>query len=63
MPLKLRKSMQAVSKGETGCADRGRIWILEREIYICPICGYTHVGSEPDKCPICGAPGKEFKKF
>jgi len=55
--------MQAVSKGETGCADRGRIWILEREIYICPICGYTHVGSEPDKCPICGAPGKEFKKF
>jgi len=33
------------------------------EIYICPICGYTHVGDAPDRCPICGASGREFKKF
>lgn len=49
-----QKAKQAVQRGKD--VDIG-------DIYICPICGYTHVGSEPDKCPICGAPGKEFKKF
>ncbi len=49
-----QKAKQAVQAGKD--VDIG-------DIYICPICGYTHVGGEPDKCPICGAPGKEFKKF
>lgn len=31
-------------------------------IYICPTCGYTHMGSEPDSCPVCGYKG-EFRKF
>ena len=30
--------------------------------YVCPICGYL-VTEEKERCPICGAPGKEFKKF
>ncbi len=34
----------------------------DENIYICPICGYTHVGGEPDSCPVCGYNG-EFKKF
>ena len=33
------------------------------EIYICPVCGYTHEGSPPDKCPVCGAAKKVFKKI
>jgi len=35
------------------------------EIYICPICGYTHVGTQdlPDFCPVCRAPQKKFVKF
>lgn len=33
-------------------------------IYICPICGFTHEGSEPDDfCPVCGAKKEVFKKF
>ncbi len=33
-------------------------------VYICPICGYTHVGEDlPDKCPVCGIPNTKFKSF
>jgi rubrerythrin len=30
--------------------------------YVCQVCGNTVTGSVPDKCPICGAPAKAFKK-
>jgi rubrerythrin len=33
------------------------------DIYICPICGYTHEGNPPEKCPVCGAAKKVFKKI
>ena len=33
------------------------------DIYICPVCGYTHEGVPPDKCPVCGAPKDKFKKI
>jgi len=37
---------------------------LEKEdLYICPVCGYTHEGDPPDKCPVCGAAKKVFKKI
>ena len=30
--------------------------------YVCPVCGYVHVGdSAPEKCPQCGVPGEKFK--
>ncbi len=35
--------------------------IETEEIYICPICGYTHAGAV-DTCPVCGYKG-EFKTF
>ena len=29
--------------------------------YICPVCGYVHVGdSAPDLCPLCKCPGERF---
>ena len=31
-------------------------------IYVCDICGHTHVGGAPDKCPVCGAPQSKFKE-
>ncbi len=31
--------------------------------YVCPVCGYTHEREAPDKCPVCGAAGKLFKKI
>ncbi len=33
------------------------------DIYICPVCGYTHIGEPPEKCPVCGVPSSKFKKF
>ncbi|MCX8014742.1 MAG: rubrerythrin family protein [candidate division WOR-3 bacterium] len=33
------------------------------EIYICPICGYTHIGVPPEKCPVCNAGKDKFYKF
>ena len=34
------------------------------DIYICPVCGYTHEGSDvPERCPVCNAPGSSFKQF
>jgi rubrerythrin len=31
--------------------------------YVCQVCGNTVTGSAPDKCPVCGAPAKMFKKM
>lgn len=31
--------------------------------YVCQVCGNTVPGNPPDKCPICGAPAKMFKKM
>jgi len=33
------------------------------ELFICPVCGYTHEGNPPDRCPVCNAPGSSFRKF
>jgi rubrerythrin len=33
------------------------------DYYVCPVCGHTHVGSEPpEKCPICGAKRDRYMK-
>lgn len=35
----------------------------ELTIYVCPVCGHTHLGVPPEKCPVCGLPGKRFEKI
>ena len=31
--------------------------------WICPLCGYEHIGAEPpERCPLCGLPGSKFIK-
>lgn len=37
--------------------------LKKNDIFICPVCGYTHEGNPPDKCPVCGAAKKVFKKI
>ena len=34
-----------------------------KNIYICPVCGYTVEDELPEKCPVCGVPGEKFVKF
>ena len=31
-------------------------------IYVCDVCGHTHVGEAPDKCPVCGAAKSKFRE-
>jgi rubrerythrin len=33
----------------------------EADYYVCPVCGYVHRNSAPEKCPVCGTPGKRFE--
>lgn len=35
----------------------------EYDYYICPVCGYTHKRTAPDKCPVCGVPASRFEKI
>ncbi len=42
--------------------DKGKD-IAIAEVYACPVCGYTHIGELPEKCPVCNAPKDKFKKF
>lgn len=32
------------------------------DYYVCPVCGYTHPRSVPEKCPVCGTPGARFEQ-
>ncbi len=44
--------------------DRGEDWPLDGYVWICPVCGHTHVGpTPPEKCPVCGTDGKRYRKF
>jgi rubrerythrin len=47
------KALQTVKNGKD---------LPDKEMYICSVCGYTHEGSPPDKCPVCGAAKKAFNK-
>ena len=33
------------------------------DIYVCPVCGDTFVGTAPDNCPVCGTPKAKFMKI
>jgi rubrerythrin len=35
----------------------------ELEIWVCPVCGHTHIGKRPEKCPICNTPGERFESI
>jgi rubrerythrin len=56
---KIHAKMYEDAKKES---ERGNDINIE-EVYICPVCGYTHVGEPPEFCPVCGVSSKKFKKF
>ncbi|ADO76394.1 rubrerythrin family protein [Halanaerobium praevalens] len=42
--------------------DQGQDIELEY-VSICQVCGHTVVDDIPEKCPVCGEPSSEFRKF
>jgi rubrerythrin len=49
-----KKALEMVKSGK----DIGR-----EKIFLCPVCGNIEVGKVPDKCPICGVFGKQFREI
>ncbi len=49
-----KKALDAVKAGN----DLGR-----EKIFLCPVCGNIETGKAPDKCPICGVFGKQFREI
>jgi rubrerythrin len=45
-----RQALEALSKEFTAV-----------DYYVCPVCGYVHIGSAPERCPVCNTPGKRFE--
>lgn len=39
------------------------ISLKDDKIYICPTCGFTHVGEHEDQCPVCLAESKTFRAY
>lgn len=35
----------------------------ETDYCVCEVCGHTHEGSAPEKCPVCGANSRAFVKI
>ncbi len=35
----------------------------DKEVLMCPICGWVGTEPAPEKCPICGAASKVFKSY
>lgn len=33
------------------------------EVSLCPVCGWVGTGAAPERCPVCKAASKVFKKF
>jgi len=36
--------------------------LKDEPYFVCQVCGNTVAGEPPEKCPICGAPAKAFKR-
>lgn len=47
-----REALEMLQKGEA---------FEEFDYYVCPVCGYVHKRSAPEKCPVCGALGSKFE--
>jgi len=49
-----KKALAAIKAGN----DLGR-----EKVFLCPVCGNIEIGKVPDKCPICGVFGKQFREI
>jgi rubrerythrin len=57
------EKIHAVMYGEAKAAAEAGDDIHAGEIYICPKCGFTHIGELPERCPVCKLRSEKFKAF
>ena len=45
-------------------ADEGEAMLENTGVYVCTICGFVYVGSEPPEiCPVCKVPNRKFERI
>ncbi len=37
--------------------------IPEANVYVCPVCGHTHIGKPEEDCPVCGLSKDKYLEF
>ncbi len=61
--LSAEKTHAALFQKAKTAVDSGGNDIALGPVQVCNVCGWTHEGDAPDKCPICGAPRTKFQAF
>ena len=57
------EKVHAVLYGQAkGAAAAGQDLSID-QVYVCPVCGWTHIGEPPDRCPICNTKKERFATF
>jgi len=57
----VEKTHHGLFEAALGNLNQGKA-MPDQPFFVCPVCGHTVEGSAPDKCPVCGALGKMFKR-
>jgi len=60
--LSAEKTHAAMFQKAKKAVDKGKDVRLG-PVRVCTVCGWTHEGAAPDKCPICGASKDKFQTF
>ncbi len=58
--LEVEKVHEELYKGMAASLGKDK---EEYDYYVCPVCGFTHARSAPDKCPVCGTPKEKFERI
>ncbi len=58
---KVEKIHHGLYQKALGALEAGQS-LRDEPYFVCQGCGYTVAGEAPEKCPICGAPRKMFKR-
>src|SRR5512136_929343 len=57
----VEKTHHGLFEAALGNLNQGKA-MPDKPFFVCQVCGHTVEGSAPDKCPVCGALAKMFKK-
>jgi len=49
-----KRALDAVKSGKDFSREK---------VFLCPVCGNIELGKPPEKCPICGVFGKQFREI
>jgi len=57
----VEKTHHGLFEAALGDLNQGKA-MPDKPFFVCQVCGHTVEGAAPDKCPVCGALAKMFKK-